>query len=376
MYPLYHHRPFDLYQKYRLHSLYQNPVSNASYMYPHSTRQFPNYIPQRPELGYSSTGAIFNLITNCPNKMIYVWLKNVPQGQPAEFWIKVNHLDATSIAGERAYGQVTGEYITVELENISQAICHREGIPTPGTESENTADRVIIACISGRGGVAGTGRGIVELRDTLRNELKQLGVKPDNIFRRSWNHNQDDNPFGAPWIEDLLSEIQRRSQNPSYLAIIGHSYGGWAACRLSRVTNREPDFIGLIDPVFGSTNTFTRGDIPRGKIVKNWYQNNSIFAGEPCTEFGKIPCRPATNGISCGYQNVPGAHENVNEHFLKDWNGNRIRVSCGIGPRRHLLTSHLNIDEDKWIHRQIRDQIYNDLSKLLGNRPTDWLISQ
>lgn len=244
----------------------------------------------------------------------------------------------------------------------------------PDTQGENIADKVVIACISGRGGVAGAGRGMVQLRDTLRNELQSLGIKPDNIFRRSWNHNQDDNPFGAPWVEDLLREIDRRSKNPSYLAIIGHSYGGWAACRLSRVTSRVPDFVGLIDPVFGSTSTFTNGDIPRGKFIKNWYQNNSVFGTEPCTGIG-VPCSPASNGISCGYQNVPGAHENVNEHFLKDWEGNRKRVSCGVGPRRHLLTSHLNIDEDQWIHRQIRDQIYNDLSKLIRVRQADGLTA-
>jgi len=200
---------------------------------------------------------------------------------------------------------------------------------------------------------------MAELRDILQRELGSLGVKPENIFTRSWNRLQDDNPFGAPLIEDLLSEISRRSSNPNYLALIGHSYGGWAACRLSRVTSRVPDFVGLIDPVFGPTNTLTEGNIPRGKYIKNWYQNNGIIAGDPCTGIGRVPCTSAKQGISCGYQNIPGA-ENIHEEFLKDWEGNRKRVSC-IGGHKHMPTSHTNIDEDDWIHRQIRDQILKDL---------------
>ncbi|XKK19176.1 hypothetical protein HFP67_23660 [Bacillus sp. CB102A.1] len=106
---------------------------------------------------------------------------------------------------------------------------------------------IVIACISGRGGVSSPS-GITALRDDLRNKLAPLGVDPDSIFRRSWNKNADDDPFGYPWVTDLNAEINQRSTNPDYLALIGHSYGGWAACRLSRKTNRTPDFIALLDP--------------------------------------------------------------------------------------------------------------------------------
>lgn len=81
-----------------------------------------------------------------------------------------------------------------------------------------------------------------------------MGVNPDNIFRRSWNTDHDSDPSGAPDANDINSEIERRTTNPSYLAIIGHSYGGWAACKVSKITNRVPDFVGLIDPVFGPDN--------------------------------------------------------------------------------------------------------------------------
>ncbi|MEK7015966.1 fascin domain-containing protein [Bacillus sp. FSL R9-9410] len=251
---------------------------------------------------------------------------------------------------------------TVILQNLGNSSFKDWYLDIDATPAENIAERAILICISGRAG-AGKG-GISNLREKLVRELGPLGVKPANIIRARWNYSQDDDPFGAPSIKELLKEIEMRNTKPSYLAIIGHSYGGWAACKLSRVTSRVPDFVGLIDAVFGSTNTFTNGDIPRGNFIKNWYQNNSILGGEPCTGIGKTPCTSANNGISCGYNNIPGVHENINEHFLKDSDGNRKRVSC-IGGRVHLLTSHTNIDDDEWIHRQIRDQIYTDLSRII-----------
>ncbi|PLT28181.1 hypothetical protein [Peribacillus deserti] len=222
-------------------------------------------------------------------------------------------------------------------------------------------ENVVIVCISGRSGSSVGTTGIERIRDMLRKELYTLEINPENIFRRSWNRNEDDNPFGEPDVNDINSEINHRTTSPSYLAIIGHSYGGWAACRLSKVTNRIPDFVGLIDPVFGLKNSLGAQDVPRGNLIKNWYQNNCIVNGDPCTGLGKIPCSQRGAGFSCGYQNVEGAI-NVQEEFRRDWNGNRKRVSC-LGGRRYILTSHVDIDEDSWIHRQIRDQIYSDLSR-------------
>ncbi len=46
---------------------------------------------------------------------------------------------------------------------------------------------------------------------------------------------------------------------------------------------------------------------------------------------------------------VPGA-DNIQEEFEKDWDGNRRRLSC-IDRRKHILTSHVDIDANAWIHR-------------------------
>lgn len=224
---------------------------------------------------------------------------------------------------------------------------------------------VVVICINGRSGM--NSPGISNLRDTLYVRLSQLGVPSRNIFRRSWNENEDGNPLGAPWIWDLNNEIDERSRKPSYLAIIGHSYGGWAACRLSRVTAKLPNYIGLIDPVFGPGNTMNATDVPRALSIKNWYQKNGVTSANPCSGFGMIPCFPAENGLSCGYQDVPGA-QNMLVRYLRNWDGAPSTVQCpGLG-EVPIPASHGNIDDDVWIQRQITEHIVQDVKKMLYTR--------
>ncbi|PAE38379.1 hypothetical protein [Bacillus sp. 7884-1] len=219
-------------------------------------------------------------------------------------------------------------------------------------------DRVIVICISG---LSGTG-GMDGIRDKLHEVFVPHGVNPDNIFRRSWNKENESDPSAEPWVDDLNREINRRTELPTYLAIIGHSYGGWAACRLSKVTNRVPDFVALIDPVFGPDNIFNQNqDYPRGNLIRNWYQTNSPVFVDPCTGI-KIPCTREV-GLHCGYSNVPGAHENIEEAKKRNWWGNHERTSCP-GGRKHEPTSHIDIDSDQWIWRQISNQIYYDIIEL------------
>lgn len=231
----------------------------------------------------------------------------------------------------------------------------------PGILRPESMQDVVIACISGRGGVSPPS-GIERLRNRLRDNLRALGVPDHNIFSRSWNHNRDDDPFSAPWVEDLHNEIKGRSSYPSYLGIVGHSYGGWAACKVSRVTAKVPDFVGLIDPVFGASNSMGNDDYPRGVRITNWFQNNSIVNGDTCTGAGKVPCSKREAGLSCGYSNVAGA-ENILEEFMKDWNAGRKRVPC-VGGRRHVLTSHTEMDDNDYIHRQIVDRILEGMHKM------------
>lgn len=230
--------------------------------------------------------------------------------------------------------------------------------------SKRTSDRVIVMCINGRAGGVRTS-GMNKLRDTLRKKLSAaFGVAPSKIFRASWNKNQDSNPLGTPSVDSLLAEINSRTKKPSYLAIIGHSYGGWAASKLSRATRKYPNFVGLIDPVYGPSNKMTSADVPRGLKITNWYQKYGIIGGEPCTGLGRIPCFPRKNGLSCGYQNVPRA-QNSNEALLKTWEGKVRKKKCAGNGTVSLRTSHINIDDDEWIHRQIYKRISSDLGKII-----------
>ncbi|QNR69775.1 hypothetical protein IAQ67_12645 [Paenibacillus peoriae] len=222
---------------------------------------------------------------------------------------------------------------------------------------------IIILCISGRGGVSSPS-GITKLRNRLRTTLQPLGIDPDRIFRRSWNKGGDDDPFGFPDTDDLKREIERRSNNIAYLAIIGHSYGGWAACRLSHRTSREPDFIALLDPVFGPINVMGPGDSPRGKVVINWDQSNGIKETTGCPST-LLTCVVPGNGISCGYNNVPNATNNW-EYELKNWDGDVKRRDCGYPvPNEDIPLTHVNMDDNEYLHHQICDRIYEDVKKIL-----------
>lgn len=130
---------------------------------------------------------------------------------------------------------------------------------------DKPSEDVVIVCISGFRG--GNSNGMTSLRDTLREKLTaKYGINPNNIFHIKWNQENDSNRRNIPLISDINKEILRRTKNPRYVALIGHSFGGWAASRLSRVTLKIPDFVGLVDPVYGPANTLKKpGDVPRGK---------------------------------------------------------------------------------------------------------------
>ncbi|PEC07530.1 hypothetical protein COM38_26895 [Bacillus toyonensis] len=224
---------------------------------------------------------------------------------------------------------------------------------------------VVIVCINGWNG-GGPFGGMVTLKEELQEKLAPLGVPSNNIFRRSWNHGGDNDTTGTPDVGDLLREIGSRTENPSYLAIIGHSFGGWAACQLSQKTNRIPDFVGLFDPVFGIENVIKDRDKPRGLNIQNWFQHNSITY-EPCSGV-KIPCSKPYDGFSCGHSNVTDA-QNHRERYEK-WESGRVKeVECTILPgvkiKRKVLTSHMAMDSNPILHERVKNIIHDDLRKMI-----------
>ncbi|MGN4411552.1 hypothetical protein ACTFOF_06625 [Bacillus cereus group sp. MYBK87-2] len=228
-------------------------------------------------------------------------------------------------------------------------------------ENISPRNKIVIGCISGLFGHADVlgNHAMRDFRDFLRNYLKDW-VNPENIFYQSWNPGNEDKPFDAPATGELNRVIQGISNTPCYLALIGFSYGGWAVSRLSRITKRIPDFIGLIDPVYGPRNDMMNTDIPRGRVIKSWYQKYAIQELEPCTGASKIPCSSPQNGIACGNQNIPGA-ENIHEEFLKNWEGNRERKPCPLIGRVPIRSTHANIAGSPWIWRQIAEKLLSDI---------------
>jgi hypothetical protein len=225
--------------------------------------------------------------------------------------------------------------------------------------------KAVVIGIWGRAG----GDGIPGLIKELSPRLELLGVPATNIFSMSWNPDHNDDAFTSPDFESHRRAIVDRGggSGSAYIAIIGHSYGGWAACLLSRNIKPQPRYVALIDPVFGPTGDLEPIVEPivnqhpgAGGIIHNWYQRNSITEPtvvEDCT--GVVFGCPG--GVSCG-RSIPG----VNNHEVKwqfTWNGNRKRRSCP-GGRKGRHSYHLNIDSDRFVWGQIIEQIEADVRAL------------
>lgn len=229
---------------------------------------------------------------------------------------------------------------------------------------------VVIVCISGRGG-SSEPSGITKLKDRLQGYLAPLGVNPNNIFRTKWNSENDNDPFKKPTTGDINDEINSRSTNLKYLAIIGHSYGGWAACRLSNITTRVPDYIGLLDPVFGLRNSRRGEKDPQAVYIKNWYQNYAIeLRNGYCDPFSIIPCYSPSAGLSCGYRDVPNSHPELVKIVMRDWDNNVDKFPCGIDPFKieiPKVVKHTNMDDHGHLHRLICEKIYTDINNMIRN---------
>lgn len=294
---------------------------------------------------------------------------NLNHEQPNSFengFMRIDKFDdqTKTITGKRVnrhiccdpYKELPDDYVTLSLNKIYVRSCY-------DLDGQDKSGDIVIVCISGRGG--GNKNGMTKLRDKLRTELTSLyGVNPANILHVQWNKNHNSDPRYQPLTKQITNEINKRSQDPSYLAIIGHSYGGWAACRVSKITKKIPNFVGLIDPVFGPSNTLNPEDLPRGIKKINWFQNNGIQGIRDCPPILRVPCSSRSEGISCGFQGVPGATPN-RVRFLRNWDLTTRSVDCS-GKTVKLRAYHTNIDDDKGVHREIFDQINSDLKGILG----------
>lgn len=260
------------------------------------------------------------------------------------------------------------------LAKINQLV--KEGVPTPAPlpaippppgPPSNKAANAIVMGIWGRAGAgddADPDNGIAAGIERLRPRLTALGVPDNHIWSTSWNTWHNDNPFDLPATAQHVDELIAREANPSYVALIGHSYGGRAVCMLSRQFDRDPDYIALIDPVFGPMGDNEQVIEPRGAVIQNWYQRNairSITEEEDCsgTVAAGLPL-----GISLG-RSIPNA-QNFEVEFQRHADGTPVTrpQPCPDGKLAPMHITHVTIDGDEFIWGQIFNKIINDIRDL------------
>ena len=187
----------------------------------------------------------------------------------------------------------------------------------------------------------GDGRtGMEKLRDRLASDLAKDGVLDTNILHSPWSTPGNDGMNDEPHYDALNGKIS--AKKPQKLVLIGHSYGGWTACRLSRVTVVRPTYMGLLDPMFSfkmfrypivsGPQSEHPDNYPKGGSIRSWWQDG----GQP---YG---CRDV--------------HKEADD-------GQKIRV----GNHKVGGESHMTIDDSKLLH----DSIVNAMRQLLSGM-TDW----
>lgn len=242
---------------------------------------------------------------------------------------------------------------------------------------------VVIVGIHGFGstGDGGIGKLLKHLKDRLKNIEELKYVSDANFVRLAWNRDIS-NPYLPPETDYHLGRIKDVTDTPSYVALIGHSFGGWSVCEVSRNLpwSEYPlaDFVALIDPVYGPLGDSEPRVNPHGRKMKNWYQRKAVTltnaeqcAGEPwptnnCT--GPLP----TPGIACGRELDTPDVDNEVVDWERDEDGDRERIDCPFPvPNKDRMIAHDTIDGDKFIRHKIEDQIITDLFALIGVVPAD-----
>jgi pimeloyl-ACP methyl ester carboxylesterase len=122
--------------------------------------------------------------------------------------------------------------------------------------------------------------GMQKLRERLARDLASRGVRDDSVLYRKWSTSSNDGMDDEPDYGDLAGEINRL--RPQHLVLVGHSYGGWTACRLSRFTSVRSTYIGLLDPMFSyqwnegrvqsGEQSAHEDNYPIGGSIRSWWQ--------------------------------------------------------------------------------------------------------
>jgi hypothetical protein len=254
-------------------------------------------------------------------------------------------------------------------------------------------NRVVIVGITGflGGDDAGVARLIRELQVILRDLGDDLTVPHQNIAHRPWNRAADiAMDFSKKPETDVHRDLVRDiSGNPSYVAIIGHSFGGWSASLLSRELSPRPNYVALIDPVFGPAGDTEKRVNPHADEADNWFQRNAIWVdnADHCAGtvlpsladvfiFGPLtisiklcgqvlPHEKAQFGLACGRELDPNIVRNHPRKWERDRNGNEKKIKCRLQGKKRRFIAHTSIDDDEHIWEQVEQKIISDLKALI-----------
>ncbi|MCC7164229.1 MAG: peptidoglycan-binding protein [Anaerolineae bacterium] len=245
-------------------------------------------------------------------------------------------------------------------------------VPPALPRTNKLANIVVIGIWGWRGdGIPGDpSAGIVNGIEKIRTELKKVGFvdaeqeEKSKVWSTSWNPTFNSFPFVNPATQTHLDDLYGREPNPTYVALIGHSLGGFAACRLSNTLNRPPDYVALLDPVFGVHGQSSPTVLPRGARVHSWYQDNAAFVVtkvEECS--GNLLA-----GISLFYGREIENAENPMQKVIHqmDAQGNPLKRedTCADGTHANRFITHADIDSDQYLWNTIIKQILSDVAGL------------
>jgi hypothetical protein len=250
--------------------------------------------------------------------------------------------------------------------------------------------------IIGLWGRAGDGGGIEnDIIPNLKSQLQKLHIPEENFIVDSWNPESNSTPGPKPstryHLSRLTSALDRAGvKKPKFLAIIGHSFGGWAAARLSKLISSElgyiPDVVYLFDPVVWKdyAHDASERDVV-GKFSKSFYQENSVFDVNPClwvTSIGVVAeflsdCRITLNA-SCGsrFNGLTEGSERIEVRRRR--NGVAESKNCGFSSFT-VPISHTSIDDDTYLQRNVSEHILRKVRNIIEfkdgeyNGPGNWI---
>ena len=210
--------------------------------------------------------------------------------------------------------------------------------------------------------------GMSVLLDSIASELQAFGIPAANLRKLQWNADYESS-VKRPDVDYIESQMPAPYRSdPIYTAILGHSYGAYAAGKVSesyvKRLGYKPDYVATIDPVLGIENRDSANFY--GQFMQNWYQTNGIgdlFGSSTLCIADTLSCRFGES-ISCGQSlQDKGFDTSTKVNVQHNRSGTKKMMSC-LGLTKNKPQMHTTIDEDGLIHQQIIDKVRRDIKRI------------